>query len=54
MSKSKSNRKWYDDEYDMDDYNARRKNQDRRKQKKMKNALRSKNYDVDVYATQDE
>lgn len=46
MSKSK-NRKWYDSydaDYD-DDYQDKKKNNDRRKQKRMKNALRTKNYE---------
>lgn len=54
MSKSRSNRKWYDDEYENDDYETRKKSQDRRNQKKLKNALRSKNFDTRVYAGQDE
>lgn len=53
MSKSKSNRKWYDDEYD-NEYDTRRKNQDRRNQKKMKNALRSKSFAVDTYVDKDD
>lgn len=57
MSKSR-NQKWYDKEYD-DDYDSRNnygkkaKQQflDRRKQKQIKNAIRSKNLD---YLTEDD
>ena len=54
MSKSRRNYKWYDrgddDSYDNDKKND---NRDRRKQKRLKNQLRAKNYDP-RYFQQDE
>lgn len=46
MSKSR-NRKWYDDyDTDYENYKAKKKGEDRRSKKKMKNDLRSKNYEA--------
>ncbi len=54
MGKSR-NRKWYDS-YDDDYYDSDKKqnNQDRRKQKRIKNALKSKNYDVQNLSADDD
>lgn len=44
MSKSR-NRKWYDYDDDLEDYKQKKKGDDRRSKKKLKNALRTKNYE---------
>ena len=55
MSKSKVTRKWADEDYDpYEDRSERQKQQDRRHQKKIKNALRSKNFDVNAFVGQDD
>lgn len=54
MSKSKVSRKWVDDDYDPEDRSSRQKQRDRRQQKKIKNALRSKNFNVDAFVGQDD
>ena len=41
MSKSYKRQKWYDDEYENDDYASKKKN-DRRKMKQMKRALKTR------------
>lgn len=47
MSKSRT-RKWYDYDEDFSDYKKKKKGDDRRAKKKMKNNLRSKNYEVNT------
>lgn len=44
MGKSR-NRKWYEVGEDYEDYKSKKKGNDRRSEKKRKNALRSKNFD---------
>jgi hypothetical protein len=53
MSKSKYNFRWSDEgEYEED--SRKKKNEDRRNQKRLKNALRSKNFAVEAFVNRDE
>jgi hypothetical protein len=51
---SKSKYRWYDEEEDQSDYNSKKKNKDRRNERKLNTALRSKNYDYLVNDQEDD
>jgi hypothetical protein len=56
MSKTrKAHKKFFDDDYEYDDYEDRKdyRFQDRRKRKKLKNALRTKDIDSLLYNEED-
>lgn len=49
MSKSRNNHKWFDDEDVVRDKKTKQVSELRRNAKKMKNVLRSKNFDLNEY-----